>query len=341
MSKIFKSLFLFFLISTILLLFVTLIIFQKTSQALGKSSDYVLDTLKSINKNNPYLNKDKINFIVLGMDKRDDLLEKTNTTDTIMFVSLNLNNQKINTISIPRDLWFYDINSKVNEIYPLSLVQSDQIGFIKNQFYKLLNQPIDHVVILTTDNLIKFVTLIGGVDVNLEKGFIDNQYPNPGYIKNPTSNIPKYKTIEFKSGLVHLDATNITEFVRSRKGSETISGGGTDLARIQRQQLLVEALLNKLKTGQFMKNNPNLIGLYHFWDNEIIKDISDLNILNLLSKTGQNISKLTLNKVEISIGTNSKNGTIYHPLYFKNKQWVFIPSDKEYKAFQQYISDSI
>lgn len=341
MQKFFKSLLLIFLILVIFVLFTTLIIFQKVSTYLGKSPDYLINTLSSLDKNNPYQNKDKINFIVLGLDKRDDLLEKTNTTDTIIFISLNLKNQKINTISIPRDLWFYEINSKVNEIYPLSLTRPNQLDYIKEQFKNLINQPIDHVVVLTTDNLIKFVNLIGGVDVTLKNGFIDTQYPNPEYIKNPSSNALKYKTVEFKSGLVHLDSSNITEFVRSRKGSETISGGGTDLARIQRQQLLVEAILNKLKTGQFVNNNSNPIDLYRFWDKEITKDISDLNILYLFSSIGENISKLTFNKIELPIGTNSKNGLIYHPYTFLHNQWVFIPNDKEYRDFQQFFSDSI
>ncbi len=341
MSKFFKSLFITFLVTIIIILFGILAIFQKASLILGKSSDYILNNLSALNKDNPYLEKDKINFVVLGLDKRDDLLEKTSVTDTIMFVSLNLKNQKINTISIPRDLWFYDIDSKVNEIYPLSLTKPDQLNYIKEQFGKLINQPIDHVVVLTTDNLIKFVTLIGGVDVTLENGFVDNQYPNPEYIKNPTTNIPKYKTVEFKSGLIHLDATNITEFVRSRKGAETINGGGTDLARIQRQQLLVQALLNKVKIGDFINSNSNPVELYRFWDKEIIKDISDLNLIQLLAVLKDGLPKLTLNKIELPVGTNSKNGVIYHPNYFSQKQWVFIPSDKEYKSFHQFFSDSI
>lgn len=341
MSKFFKSFILTFLVTIVIILFATLAIFQKASLILGKSSDYILNNLSALNKNNPYLEKDKINFVVLGLDKRDDLLEKTSATDTIMFVSLNLKNQKINTISIPRDLWFYDINSKINEIYPLSLTKPDKLKYIKNQFSMLINQPIDHAIVLTTDNLIKFVKIIGGIDVELENGFIDTQYPNPEYIKNPSTSISKYKTIEFKSGIVHLDSNNITEFVRSRKSAETVNGGGTDLARIQRQQLVVEAILNKVKTGQFVNSNLNLIDLYHFWDKEIIKDISDLGCIQILSVIGENLPKLTLNKIEIPVGTNSKNGVIYHPTYFSQKQWVFIPSDKEYKSFQQFFSDSI
>jgi anionic cell wall polymer biosynthesis LytR-Cps2A-Psr (LCP) family protein len=238
-------------------------------------------------------------------------------------------------------LWFYEINSKINEIYPLSLKETNQIIFIKEKFKNLIGQPIDHVIILTTNNLIKFVSLIGGVDVTLENGFVDTQYPNPEYIKNPNSNISKYKTIEFKSGLVHLNSDNITEFVRSRKGGETVLNGGTDLARIKRQQLLLESILNKVKTGQFVNNTLNPLDIYQFWDKEITKDLTDLDLLNMFSVLDKNIEKLTFNKIELPVGINSKDGLIYHPSYFFNRQWVFIPSDKEYKAFQKFFSDSI
>lgn len=318
-----------------------LYLFQKISISLDKKPDYILNILTSLTKNNPYENKNKINFIVLGLDKRNDLLERTDTTDSIMFVSLNIKNQKINTISIPRDLWIYQINSKVNEIYPLSLTQNDQLGYIKRNFANLVGQPIDHVVVLTTKNLIEFVSLIGGVDVILEKGFIDNQYPNPEYIDNPSSTVSKYKTIDFKPGLNHLNSENITEFVRSRKGADTFSNGGTDLARIQRQQLLVEAIINKIRTKKIADNTSDLIYLYRFWDNKIIKDISDQNLVYLLLIIGENINNIAFNKIELPIGTNSKDGLIYHPQSFINKQWVFIPSDKEYKSFQNFFANSL
>ena len=340
MKKIFKSIFLFFLVSIVLGLFTVLTLAQNISLSLNQPQNYVLDTLLSVGINNPYQDKDKVNFIVLGLDQRNDALEKTETTDTIMFVSLNIKNQKINIISIPRDLWFYQINSKVNEIYPLSLKVTNQISFIKDKFQQLTGQPIDHVVVLTTENLIKFVNLIGGVDVVLENGFVDKLYPNPEYIKNPNSTVSKYKTVEFKSGLNHLNSDNITEFVRSRKGGETMETSGTDLARIQRQQLLLEAILNKLKTGQFVTKKLDITSFYQFWNKEVFKDISDVDILNLLTIFGENITNLTLNKINIPVGTNSKNGVIFHPNYFINKQWVFIPSDKEYKSFRQFFSDS-
>jgi len=330
-------------IVSFLLLYLALIFWgiKTISKKIDQPISYLPNLIKQLDSTNPYSTKDKVNFIVLGLDKRDDALEKTQTTDTIMFVSLNLKDYKINTISIPRDLWFYNINSKINEVYPLSLSQPNQFSFIKDNFQKLTGQNIDHVVVLTTDNLIKFVNLIGGVDLTLEQGFIDKQYPNPDYIKDPKSGAPIYKTVEFKAGQIHLDQSNITEFVRSRHGGETAAQGGTDLARIQRQQLLLEAVLAKVKSGEFIKNSSQLFDLYKFWNKDIAKDISDLQSLQIASVLGENLTKLNFNKIEIKVGTTAKDGLIYHPTKFINKQWVFIPADKEYKSFQKFFSDSI
>jgi len=311
------------------------------AQKLNQSPENITNFIKQTTQPNPYTKQDRINFMILGLDKRDDSLEKTETTDTIIFASLNRQDNKINLISIPRDLWFYDINSKINEIYPLSLKESNGLAFIKDKFHKLTDQQIDHVVVLTTDNLIQFVNVIGGIDVTLEKGFVDKQYPNPDYIKDPNSGAPIYKTVEFKAGSVHLDQSNITEFVRSRHGGETAAQGGTDLGRIQRQQIVIQAILDKAKSGTLISQSSQILDLYHFWNENITKDISDSQAFQIFGSISENLSKISLNKIEIKIGTSAKDGLIYHPTTFINKQWVYIPADKEYKTFQQFFSDSI
>jgi LCP family protein required for cell wall assembly len=325
-----------------ILIFLATLSFSLISRSINKSPNYLTETIYSSIKNNPYKSKDKINFLILGLDKRDDALEKTTTTDTIIFASLDLKNFKLNLISTPRDLWFYEKMIKINNLYPMSLESNeDKFDFLKSNFTKLYGQSIDHIIVITTDGLINFVHLIGGVDLYLEKGFIDTQYPNSEYVKNPSAQIPIYKTIEFPSGQIHLDQSNVTEFVRSRKSSETATDGGTDIGRIQRQQLLIEAILNKLKSGKLINNKDQLKPLYFFWDKEISKTLSDTDALQILLTLNQNIKQVSLNKIDIPIGENSENGIIYHPLKFINKQWVFITNDDKYQGFQEFIKKSI
>ncbi|HNZ84305.1 MAG TPA: LCP family protein [Candidatus Woesebacteria bacterium] len=311
--------------------------FKKISYDLGQSPQYLLDLVTTARLNYDRHQSQKTNFIVLGLDKRDDQLEKTQTTDTIIFVSLDYSRQKISLVSLPRDLWFYDLNTKINQIYPLSLNEPDSFEFIKAKFKQLTGQSIDHVLVLTTDNLIDFVDLIGGVDLVLDQGFVDDQYPNPEYINNPSPKIPIYKTVEFKSGPIHLDKTNVTEFVRSRKGGQTAAQGGTDLARIHRQQLLIEAILDKIKSGNFIQNYSQAVKLYHFWNRSLIKDISDNDIVAIISHLDYQIKNLTFDKINIPIGNTAADGLIYHPNRLFNRQWVFLPSDKDYTSFRHFF----
>lgn len=308
-----------------------IIFFKKT----GRSPVYFFNLAKNSIKSNQFKNKNFLNFIILGLDERNDRLEKTETTDTIIFASLNLKNQKLTTISLPRDLWDYDLKTKINGIYPLSLESSDSSKFIKANFSKILGQNIDYSIVITTNNLIDFVKAINGVDVNLAKGFKDEKYPNPDYITNPKA--PVYKTIEFKSGLNHLDQSNITEFVRSRKSAETAAEGGTDIGRIERQQLLIEAIIAKVKDKNFISHISNLINLYNFWNKEIKTDFEDQQIFDLVFLLQKKLMNFSIQKVELPIGQSAKDGVIYHPETFINKQWVFIPSDSEYKHFQEFI----
>lgn len=330
------------LIFSIVFILISLNALADFSNQIDQPANHFFKVAYQASKENPYQDKKSINFLILGQDKRDDLLEKTETTDTIIFASLNLEDYSFNMISLPRDLWSYSLKSKINDIYPQSLNQSDGFTFIKDNFQSIIKQPIDHVLVINTDNLINFVTLIGGVDLYLEDAFVDDQYPNPDYIANPIESIPVYKIVEFSDGWLHLDNSNITEFVRSRKSAETSQQGSTDIGRIQRQQLLIEALVNKIKTRSFdITKESQLVGLYKLWNEDIIKDFSDTNVLQILTLLNENIEKITLNEITLPIGQNANDGVIYHPYRFTNNQWVFIPSDKEYLKLQEFVQNTI
>jgi LCP family protein required for cell wall assembly len=280
------------------------------------------------------------NFMILGLDPRNDSLEKTETTDTIIFGNLSPN-LKINLISLPRDLWDYSLNTKINQIYPLSIGQTNQFDYIQKQYQQLTSQKIDRTVVITTQNLIDLVHFVGGVDVYLDKGFKDEEYPNPDYIASPSAKISKYITIEFPQGNVHLEDTNVTEFVRSRKSADTAVLGGTDIGRIERQQLLINALLAKFKSPEFYQQPQNIFNLYKFFHSDLQTNFTDSDIFSLGLKAYRKINQITLNKVTPTTGENPKTDLLYHPQTFINRQWVFIPQDKDYSRFQKFIADTL
>ncbi|HPD44867.1 MAG TPA: LCP family protein [Candidatus Woesebacteria bacterium] len=283
------------------------------------------------NKNNPLNTQNNFNIIILGLDPRNDTLEKTETTDTIIFASFNLRRAELNLISLPRDLWNYATNSKINQIYPDNI---DDFGKIQLEFASITGQTIHRTIIITTQNLIDLVDLIGGVDVYLEQGFKDEKYPNPDYIKNPSPKISPYKTVEFPSGWIHLDKTNVAEFVRSRHAD-------SDLARIQRQQLLIEAIFKKMTQPQYL-SKLNYFYRHNLKTNLNYNDIVNL-ILNLkfkiLNPTSQ--AGLKLNKIDLPIGSKAGEGVIYYPNKLTRNQWAFLPSDPDYQALKEFIDKAI
>jgi anionic cell wall polymer biosynthesis LytR-Cps2A-Psr (LCP) family protein len=86
----------------------------KISKKINQSPNYLITTAYSAWKNNDFQNLKTFNFILLGLDKRDDLLEKTETTDTIIFGTFNFLKNKLSLISLPRDIWSYEIDAKIN-----------------------------------------------------------------------------------------------------------------------------------------------------------------------------------------------------------------------------------
>jgi len=329
-----------FLLTIFSLLFILIIFFIYLSKNTNRPFLYFPKTIISALKFTP--TTDKPNFIILGVDKRDDWLEKTETTDTIIFSELDLKQAKVHLFSLPRDLWSYYTNTKINQIYPLSLDKNNSIEkfeYISQNFASISGQPINRVLILSTENLKELADILGGVDLYLERGFKDELYPNEAYILNPDSDAPVYRTVEFKSGWNHLDSRNISEFVRSRKSADTAAAGGTDLGRIERQQLLINTLIDKLKSS--LAKNPQIIfKLYQFWGT-LEHNFTDTELISYLLKYSQKLKNIEILRHPISIGEDPKTNLIYHPAKFINSQWVYLPQDKDYASLHGFISESL
>ncbi|MCX6726923.1 MAG: LCP family protein [Candidatus Shapirobacteria bacterium] len=313
----------------ILIIFSILILFVGVGQQTNRPFDYfprLVYQLLTTSESSPP------NIMILGLDKRDDWLEKTNTTDTIILS--NFQAGKVNLVSLPRDLWDWQLNAKINQIYPLSIDRTDNYQYIQDNFQQVTGQTINKTIIVTTDNLVKLCQLIGGIDVYNEIAVKDEQYPNPEYINHPHSQAPIYITVEYPSGWIHLDATNITPFIRSRHGAETVDAGGTDLGRIKRQQSVFDALFKKLLDSKLINNLPYLFSLYRFWHSDVQTNLTDFYLGLILKSQFSYLNKIQINKINIT-------NLIYHPATFINQQWVFIPQQKDYSSLQQFIQQSL
>lgn len=335
-----KKLFLILSLTILLILSLFLVFFYYISKKTSRPFSYFPKLIfQSLSQNSA---PEKLNIMILGVDRRNDLLEKTETTDTIIFSQINFTQDKIHLFSLPRDLWDYYTNTKINQLYPISLTKENSIAkfnYLSQNFASISGQKIDKTVVLSTENLKQLADLVGGIDIYLENGFIDKKYPNQAYIDNPKSGAPIYKTIEFPQGWNHLDSNNITEFVRSRKSSESAATGGTDLGRIARQQQLINSLLDKVKSS--LQKNPQLIFKYYQFWSSLEHNFTDTDLFSYLFKYNLKLINLTIVRHPISVGEDQKTNLLYHPSKFTNLQWVFIPQDNNYQTLHQYISQSL
>ncbi|MCL5970594.1 MAG: LCP family protein, partial [Patescibacteria group bacterium] len=89
-----------------------------------------------------------INVLLLGIGGGTH--EGPDLTDTIIFASLNQAQNKITLVSIPRDFWVLDLNSKINTAYYYGETKSKGGGITlaKAVVSKILGQPISSTALM-------------------------------------------------------------------------------------------------------------------------------------------------------------------------------------------------
>ncbi len=165
-------------------------------------------------------------FLLFGTDK-----EGTNT-DTIMVVSYDVTNQKLNLMSIPRDTMVnvgWDIK-KINSVYGMRGLS----GFQK-QIAKLIGFTPDYYVKIDLQAFVDVVDLIGGVEFDV---------PIPMHYHDPYQDL----SIDLDPGLQTLNGEQAMGLVRFRKSDRGASGkvtGYDDTGRVQTQQAFLREMFKK------------------------------------------------------------------------------------------------
>ena len=241
--------------------------FVQTSQVLGDIG-YKF-SMPSITKE-PRLKTDSTgkytNVLVVGMDKRGENSGLENT-DSIIIASYNYDTNNIVMISIPRDTMVMDENGywhKINSIY--STAEHAQPGsgmsVLKDYVEDYTGLEIQYWGLIDLNGFREIIDTIGGVDIDVENKFVDNNFPNEwdnGYI-----------TVEFEAGLQHMDGETALQYARSRHAQITFPGyefEGSDFARARRQQKVIDAVRAKLLS------TDGLLSTSKF--NEILGNIRD------------------------------------------------------------------
>lgn len=240
---------------------------------------------------------DRVNILFLGVG--GDNHEGGTLTDTIILASIDTKENKFAMLSLPRDLAYPVGNSqfrKINTVHAIQEINHPGEGAEKTSdaLSKLLAVRIDHVVRVDFDGFEKFIDALGGVDINIERSFVDNSYPAANY---------KYQTISFQKGPAHLDGDQALKFVRSRHGT---NGEGSDFARSRRQQIVIHAIRDKLLSMGTLANPKKLSELYGVVSDHIQSDLSAWDMIALAPMA----SKIDKDKITMRVLTDAPDGEL-------------------------------
>jgi polyisoprenyl-teichoic acid--peptidoglycan teichoic acid transferase len=214
----------------------------------------------------------RINVLVMGLDRRPSEGKAPTRTDTMFVLTIDPHSKTAGILGIPRDLWV-DIPNKsgdgyfqerINVAYELGEVNNYDGGgpaLAMATTEHTLGIKIDHYVVIDFQGFKKIIDDLGGIDVDV-----------PSYLSDPLysdTELPgDYLPEEFEPGVQHMDGTRALAYARIRRGN-------SDLDRIQRQQRVIFAVMNKALRLNVL---PNALSLWKQYKDTIDTDIGDPQI---------------------------------------------------------------
>jgi LCP family protein required for cell wall assembly len=268
--------------------------------------------------------KDMLNILVLGIGGEGH--EGANLTDTIIYASIDLKEKKAGLVSIPRDT-AYPLGGgrfeKINAVH--AYFEQDHPGegtkYTAEDFSKLLDTHIDHVLRIDFRGFVSLIDAIGGIDVNVERSFSDPQYPTDD---------DGWQAISFKKGMQHMDGKTALMFVRSRHGT---NGEGSDFARSHRQQLVMMAAREKLLSLDTLGNPKKLAALYAAVSKNIQTDLSVWNLVDLAS-FAKDFNKSNVN---LRVLTDAADGELVDANV--NGAFMLFPRKQDWSEIRAIVKD--
>ncbi len=247
--------------------------------------------------------EDRINILLLGIGGPGH--DGPYLSDTNIIASIKPSTNEVALISVPRDLGAQITSHgwrKINSADAFGEAEQPGNGgeYARQIFEKTFNLKIPYYLRVDFTAFEELIDEIGGINVNVPNAFTDSNYPGPNF---------SYTTVHFDTGPQTLDGEHALIYARSRHGND---GEGSDFARSRRQQLILEAVKEKMLSLGTYANPTQLKKMY----DSAVKHIStNMNIAELtyLASTAKNASaskKLVLDSSNDGylINTTGENG---------------------------------
>lgn len=277
---------------------------------------------------------DRINVVVLGYGGAGH--DGAYLSDSMMLISLNPGDLATTLISVPRDLWV-QVPPNSGQYAKLNTAFQDGVvnGYGQQGPSQLAGgleaaQKVTDVTGLTTPYFLalnfqgfrELVDDLGGVDINVPVAFTA-QYP----INDDPSINAGWKTIHFNTGVQHMNGERAIEYARARYVTDPASQG-SDFARSARQQLLIRAIIDRMKSPTAWPGFSNGLtalqsALY-----------TNLSLTDLMAFT----AKLDLNDAA-HVQLTDQN--VLTDAVSSDGQDILLPQNGNWSTVQQYVASNL
>ena len=261
-----------------------------------------------------------LNCMLLGVDKEGY------RTDVMIFAQLNLLNNTINMLQIPRDTYVADngrSDKKINSAYGY---QKEKTVF--KEVKKILNVDVDKYILIDTSGFRDVIDTIGGVnyDVPIKMNYDD-----------PVQNLH----IHLDKGYQLLDGDKAEQFVRFRKNNDGSGYAMGDVERVHSQQGFIKATVKQLFSITNAFKIPKLVSQFssmvktNFTNAEMLAYASyifkvDTENVNIMALEGE---PKYINNVSYFIADDDKNQKIIDN--------YFTPGSETVNTLELELSDKI
>ena len=215
--------------------------------------------------------KARINILVMGLDRRPTEGDIPTRTDTLFVLTVDPRTKSSAILGFPRDL-LVDIPGKsggtyqdrINTVYEngeLASYPGGGVAMLKDVMQRQFQIKIDKYVIIDFTGFKRVIDGLGGIDVDVPDEVSDPQYSE--------SELPgDFNPQHFYPGRQHMDGSTALAYSRIRFSSD-------DLDRIQRQERVIFAVIDRAKSLDVLGSAPSLWSKYQ---DTIKTDISDAQI---------------------------------------------------------------
>lgn len=265
-------------------------------------------------------------ILLMGIDSTDEVLTKNAIAngDTLILITFNPKTLNATMLSIPRDSYVPIAcwsGKPENKITHAAAYGTDcMINTIENYF----DVNIDYYAKINFKGLVKLVDAVGGVEVDVEKTLC-------------TDNSNRESQVCIHEGHQNLNGEQALVYARNRK---QLANG--DFGRAEHQQIIVKALINKIKT---------INDVSKFMD--ILNTVSNSTDTNLTTKQILSFYNVGKDIVKRSLSSNEAEIVNIQPLFLqgtgqmiydersKLTLWDYVPNKNSRKDIIQAMKENL